>query len=152
MNTNQMAVTESFIATGSFNLQGSVMTDEGPKTFCKGGAGLQKPSSLSGVVTSRDFKIGGSYSSAAGTLLNYKGGDGRWSNVVTLPKHTKFVMTLLSPGNVYNMARIKVTVFQDDEDVDLKTLTLRSHLELLSHQFELDDIQHQLNWFRSHLS
>lgn len=139
------SLSRTMVATGSYNLQGTVLTADGPKTFCKGGAGVPKPKSLTGVVTSREFKIGGSYSTAAGTLLNYKAGNNRWSNLVCLPKHTRFHLKLISPGDVYEMARIRVVVFEDD-DIDLETLECRNKLHDLVDRYGKELVESQLNW------
>lgn len=94
---------------------GVVKTQDSPEVtedFTEGSRNC--PSEISGVVESETLKIGGTYSIVDDTLVNYKGGDGSWSNVVTLPKGAQFSLRVLSRGSAMNFARIEVTVHEGD--------------------------------------
>lgn len=95
------------------------------------------PSNLSGEVKSDTLQIGGSYSSVDNLLVNYKAGFD-WSNLVSLPKETKFTLRVLSRGSAMNMARIEVVVYEEDYTLqelnclkDVKTLLEKYPKEMI---------------------
>jgi hypothetical protein len=125
-------------ATGNAQVSGQYVTEKGEVvTIACDYPPTDKDGIFAGTVTGDEtLQLGGT--SALGKdekynrQKNYKGGY-EWSNVVELPPGTRFIAQVVSYGDVYSMALIKVEIVTSEND--FKELVYQHKRRLLDAEY-----------------